>query len=65
MILGRGRIFGLVLFKRRVGDQAGSGFCWAETVGSRSRKIFLVQFRIFEQDQEFAQKWLKVVFRSF
>ena len=31
MTLWRGRIFGLVLFKR-------SGACWAETVGSRSRR---------------------------
>ena len=53
MTLQRGRIFGLVLLKRGVTDQgvrpAGQG-----QSGAVAGKIFLVLFRIIEQDQELA-----------
>ena len=37
----------------------------AETVGSRSRKRFLVLFRIIEQGQELVKKIVKSHFKSF
>ena len=37
----------------------------AETVGSRSRKRFLVLFRIIEKDQELIKKMLKVILNPF
>ena len=36
----------------------------AETVGSRSRKRFLVLFRIVEQDQKLVRKIVKIHFKS-
>ena len=54
MILQRGRIFGLVLFKRRVTDQ-GVGPAWQRQSGAGAGEGFLVLFKIIEQDQELAK----------
>ena len=51
MTLQRGRIFEMVLFKRRVTDQ-GAGPAGQRQSGARAGKRFLVLFRIIEQDQE-------------
>ena len=51
MTLQRGRIFGLVLFKRRVTDQ-GVGPAGQRQLVAGAGNRFLVQFRIIEQDQE-------------
>ena len=60
----RGRIFGLVLFKRRVTDQK-VGPAGQRESGAGAGKIFLVLLRIIEQDQEFFKKMNKSHFRSF
>ena len=52
MTLQRGRILGLVLFKRRVTDQE-VGPAGQRESGARAGKIFLVLLRIIEQDQKF------------
>ena len=52
--LQRGRIFGLVLFIRRVTDQEGRPV-WQRQSGAGAGKRFLVLFRIIEQDQELVQ----------
>ena len=53
MILQSGRIFGLVLFKRRVTNQ-GVGPAWQRRWGAGAREVFLVLFKIIEQYQELA-----------
>ena len=53
MTFKRGRIFGLVLFKRKVCDQ-GVGPAGQRQSGAGAVKIFLVLFRIIEHDQELA-----------
>ena len=58
MTLQRGRIFGLVLFKRRVTDQ-GVGPAGQRQSGAGVGEIFLDLFRIIEQDQELTLKYLK------
>ena len=63
MTLQAGRIFGLVLFKRRVTDQ-GVGPAGPRQLGAGAEKRFLVLFRIIEQDKELELE-LKVFFRSF
>ena len=55
MILQRGRILGLVLFKRRVTDQ-GVGPAWQRQSGAGAGEGFLVLFKIIEQDHELALK---------
>ena len=55
MILQRGRIFELVLFKRRVTDQ-GVGPARQRQSGAGAGEGFLVLFKIIEQDQELALK---------
>ena len=55
MTLQRGRIFGLVLFKRRVTDQE-VGPAGQRESGAGAGKIVLVLLRIIEQDQEFFKK---------
>ena len=59
--LQRGRIFLLVLFKKRVPDQEGrpAGH-WHSRAGAGKR--FLVLFRIIEQDQELVQNSFKSIF---
>ena len=55
MTLRRGRIFGLVLFKRRVTDQE----VWLaghRQSGAGAGKRFLVLFRIIKQDGELVKK---------
>ena len=59
MILQRGKIFRLVLFKRRVTDQE-VGPAGQRESGAGAGKRFLVLFRIIEQDQELVIKLLKV-----
>ena len=54
MTLQRGRIFGLVLFKRRVTDQEVGPAGQNESVAGTGMR-FLVLFRIIEQDQEFVK----------
>ena len=51
MTLQRRRIFGLVLFNRKVSDQ-GAGPAGQRQLGAGER--FLVLFRIIEQDKELA-----------
>ena len=51
MTLKRGRIFGLVLFKRRVTDQE-VGPAGQRQSGAGAGKRFPVLLRIIEQDQE-------------
>ena len=55
MILQRGRIFGLVLFKRRVTDQR-VGPALQRQSGAGAGEGFLLLFKIIEQDQELALK---------
>ena len=55
MTLQRGRIFGLVLFKRRVTDQ-GVGPAGQRQSGAGAGERFLVLFRITKQEQELAYK---------
>ena len=55
MTLQRGRIFGLVLFKRRVTDQE-VGHAGQRQSGAGAGKRFLVLFRIIEEDQELAEE---------
>ena len=55
MTLQRGRIFGLVLFKRKITDQEG-GPDGQRQSGAGPGRIFLVLFRIIEQDQELVKK---------
>ena len=55
MTLQRGRIFGLVLFKRKVTDQEGRPAGQRQS-GAGAGRIFLVLFRIIEQDQELVKK---------
>ena len=59
MILQKGRIFGLVLFKRRVTDQE-VGHAGQRQSGAGAEKRFLVRFRIIKEDQELVIKLLKV-----
>ena len=49
MILQRGRIFRLVLFKRRVTDQEGRP-AGQRQLGAGAGKILVVLFKIFEQN---------------
>ena len=51
MTLQRGRTFELVLFKRKVTDQEGRPAGQRQS-GAGAGRIFLVLFRIIEQDQE-------------
>ena len=51
MTLQRGRIFRLVLFKRKVTDQEWRPAEQRQS-GAGAGRIFLVLFRIIEQDQE-------------
>ena len=53
--LQRGRIFGMVLFKRRVTDQEVRPAGQRQS-GAGAGKIFLVLFRIIEEDQELVKK---------
>ena len=55
MPLQRGRIFGLVLFKRKVTDQEGRPVGQRQS-GAGAGRIFLVLFRIIKQDQELVNK---------
>ena len=55
MTLQRGRIFGLVLFKRRVTDQE-VGHAGQRQSGAGAGKRFLVLFRIIKQDRELVKK---------
>ena len=55
MILQRGRIFGLVLFKSRVTDQ-GVRPAWERQSGAGAGEGFLVLFKIIEPNQELASK---------
>ena len=55
MTLQRGRIFGLVLLKRKVTDQEGRPARQRQS-GTGAGRIFLVLFRIIEQDQELVKK---------
>ena len=55
MTLQRGRIFGLVLFKRKVADQEGRPAGKRQSRAGAGR-IFLVLFRIIEQDKELVKK---------
>ena len=57
MTLQRGRIFGLVLLKRRVNDQE-VGPAGQRQSGVGARKRFLVLFKIVEQDQELVKSHL-------
>ena len=54
MTLQRGRIFGLVLFKKRETDQE-VGPAGQRQSGAGAGKIFLFLFRIIEQDQELGE----------
>ena len=58
MTFQRGRIFRLVLFKRRVSDQ-GLGPAGQRQSGAGPGMRFLAQLRIIEQDQELTVKYLK------
>ena len=58
MILQKGRIFGLVLFKRRVTDQEVE-LAGQRQSGAGAGKRFIVLFRIIEQDQELVNCSLK------
>ena len=60
--LQRGRIYGLVLFMRRVTDQEGRPAGQKES-GAGAGKKFLVLFRLIEQDQELVKKIGKSHFR--
>ena len=51
MTLQRGRIFGVVLFKRRVTDQE-VGLAEQRQLVARAGMRFLVLYRIIEQDLE-------------
>ena len=62
--LQRGRIFSLVLFKKRVPDQEGRP-AGQRLSGAGAGKRFPVLFRIVEQDQELVQNNLKVIFDHF
>ena len=53
--LQKGRIFSLVLFKKRVPDQEGRP-AGQRQLGAGAGKRFLVLFRIIEQGQELIQK---------
>ena len=64
MILQRGRIFGLVLFKRRVTDQ-GVELPRQRQSGVGAGEGFLVLFKKIEQVQELALKWLKIILEHF
>ena len=64
MTLQRGRIFRLVLFKRKVTDQEGRPAGQRQS-GAGAGRIFLVLFRIIEQDQELVKKILKSHFISY
>ena len=64
MTLQKGRIFGLLLFKRRLTDQ-GVRPTGQRQLGAGGGERFLILFRIIEQDQEMLYKYIKVVFRSF
>ena len=64
MTLQRGRIFGLVLFKRKVTDQEGRPAGQRQS-GAGAGRIFLVLFRIIEQDQELVKKIVKSHLLSF
>ena len=55
MTLQRGRIFGLVLFKRRVTDQ-GVGPAGQRQLVAGAGERFLVLFRMIKQDQELEYK---------
>ena len=55
MTLQRDRIFGLVLFKTKVTDQEGRPAGQRQS-GAGAGRIFLVLFRIIEQDQELLKK---------
>ena len=55
MTLQRVRIFGLVLFKRRVTDQK-VGPTGQRQLGAGAGKRILVLFRIVKQDQQFEKK---------
>ena len=55
MIVQRGRIFRLVLFKRRETDQ-GVGPAWQRQSGAGAGEGILVLFKIIEQYQELALK---------
>ena len=55
MTLQRGRIFDLVLFKKKVTDQEGRPAGQRQS-GAGAGDIFLVLFRMIEQDQELAYK---------
>ena len=57
MTLQRGRIFGMVLFKRRVTDQE-VGPAGQRHLGTGAGKIFLVLFQIIEQDHDLG--WTKL-----
>ena len=49
MTLQRGRIFGLVLFKRKDQEERPAE---QRQSGAEAGRIFLVLFRVIEQDQE-------------
>ena len=61
MTLLRGRIFGLVLFKRRVTDQ-GVGPAGQRRSGAGAGERVLVLDIIIDQEQELASKYLKKKF---
>ena len=51
MTLQKSKIFRLVLFKRRITEQV-VGPDWQRQSGARAGRVFLVLFKIIEQDQE-------------
>ena len=61
MTLQRGRIFGLVLFKRRETDQE-VGPAGQRQSGAGAGRIFLVLLRIIEQDQELVKNSEKLFY---
>ena len=61
MTLQRGRIFGLVLFLRKITDQE-VGPAGQIQLGAGAGKRFMVLFRIIKQDQELVKN-IKSYFR--
>ena len=61
MTLQRDRIFGLVLFKTKVTDQEGRPVGQRQSEAGAGR-IFLVLFRIIEQDQELVKNSEKLFY---
>ena len=60
MTLKRGRLFGLVLFKRRVSDQ-GVGPAGQKQSGAGAGEKYRVLFRIIKQDNKLVYNLLIVI----